>query len=146
MAALVRPHVRQLAGSFSEPVLACQRLNQPRVSDAVSDRGADDEVRHPAPKDHGYQGRRAPKDVQADEFRSKVHPPSLCTPPAKNALADLDGSAGAGPGACANPHLLRAVEAHTAYREYVGAGMHASADRQRARAVKALWSYLESLP
>lgn len=74
-------------------------------------------------------------------------PDFFCPPPAKNAAGDLDGSSVAGPAVGApNPHLRRAFEAHQAFRDYVQAGMRASADRQRARAMKALWAYLESLP
>ena len=70
----------------------------------------------------------------------------VCPPPAANAAGDLDGSPKAGQGAGARHHLERAVQAHEAFREYVQAGMRASADKQRARAMRAMWDYLESLP
>ena len=74
-------------------------------------------------------------------------PDFFCPSPAVNAAGKSDGSPVAGPGTGAsNPHLSRVVEAHQAFCEYVQAGMWSSADRQRARAMRALWAYLESLP
>lgn len=71
----------------------------------------------------------------------------ICIPPAENGPGQRDGSPEPGPGVCAQrQHLTRAVEAHQAFREYVQAGMRASADRQRARAMRAMWDYLESFP
>ncbi len=142
MARLVRPNVRQ-SGRLPKAMLPRQRLNQARVSDAVTDRRSDDEVSDPASKDHGYQCRRTPKDVEADEFSSKVHPLSLCTPPAKNAPVDLDGSTRAGLGVCAhNSREWASVIAHAGAARYhrarfddvCAAGLKASAARHKKAA------------
>lgn len=87
----------------------------------------------------------------------------FCSPPPVNAAGQLDGSPKAGEGVgtptnCAKSadgkrdvrrplmkeSMARAVEAFRLFEEYRDAGMRASADRQRARCMAALWSYMES--
>lgn len=128
---------------------APQGVHQPGIFDSVSNGCS----QHPVANQdrqcsHGYRAEDG-NDVEALKLcgQCDFHSSSLSTPPAENAAALSDGSAKAGPGACTqNPHLTRAVEAHQAFRDYLQSGMRSSADRQRARAMRAMWDYLESLP